>query len=175
MTVQEIITEVRQIVQELDPNNTHAGDNVIVGWINACTLQLCSTISTLPKVSISNIVAAATVTFPTNALKMDYASITDGATPAVHSNLETIDFVNFARISPGWEDQPVSKPQYLVRMTDLTWMMWPNPNATWTGKALTLIGTILPTPLAYPADLSNNPGAMPFPSACSLPLGNKYK
>ena len=149
MNVQSITDETRQICQELDPNNTHASDSVILGWINACTLSLCSAIDTLPKVSVSNIVAASTITFPTNLLKLDFASITDGTT---YFPLETIDFVNFSRINPGYQNQPTSKPAMLIRMTDLDWMMYPAPDATWTGKAMTIIGSVLPTPLTGPTD-----------------------
>ena len=144
MTAQDIIDEVRQICQETDPNNSHATDAVILGWINSATLSLCASIATLPKVSVSGQVAADTLTLPTNLLRMDFASITDGTT---HFPLETIDFVNFVRINPGYENQPHSKPAMLVRMTDLNWMMYPNPDASWTGKALTIIGSVLPTPL----------------------------
>ena len=149
MTVQDIIDEVRQIVQETDPNNTHASDSTILGWINACTLALCSDIKTLPKVSVTGQVAAATLTFPTNLLRLDFASISDGTT---HFPLETMDFVNFARITPDWENQPTNKPNLLIRMTDLNWMMFPNPDATWTGKSLTIIGSVLPTPMTSPND-----------------------
>lgn len=147
MLVSDIITEVRQIVQEMDPLNTHASDSVILGWINACTLQLCSSMSTLPKVTLSTVVAANTISLPTNLIRMDYASISDGNTPPQYSPLKTIDFVNFARISKDWQSQTTDKPSTLVRMTDLDWMMFPNPSAAWVGKALTLIGSTLPTPL----------------------------
>ena len=149
ITVQDITDEVRQICQETDPNSSHATDAVILGWINAATLSLCASIATLPKVSVAGQVAAATITLPTNLLRMDFASITDGTT---HFPLETIDFVNFVRINPGYENQPTSKPNMLVRMTDLNWTMYPNPDATWTGKALTIIGSVLPTPLTSPND-----------------------
>ena len=144
MTAQDIITKTRAIVQESDPNNTHKSDSDILSDINACTLALCSSINTLPKVSVAGQVAAATITLPTNLLRMDFASISDGTT---HFPLDTMDFVNFARITPQWENQPTSKPQILVRMTDLNWMMYPNPDASWTGKSLTIIGSVLPTPL----------------------------
>jgi hypothetical protein len=147
MTVQDIINDVRAQVQETNPNNAHKSDAGILADINACTLQLCSTINTLPKVSVSAIVAADTITLPTNLLRMDYASISDGGTPAVHAILSTIDFVNFCRITAGWEDVEANKPNSLVRMTDLTWMMFPHPSADWVGKALTIIGSVLPTPM----------------------------
>lgn len=147
MLVSEIISETRAIVQEINPNNAHKTDAGILADINACTLQLCSNIATLPKVEVPGIVAADTITLPTNLLKMDYCSISDGGSPAIHSQLSTIDFVNFARIKSGWEDVEANKPDTLVRMTDLTWMMSPKPDATWTGKPLTIIGSVLPAPL----------------------------
>ena len=154
MTLQDIITEVRQICQEVSTTNTHASDSVITGWVNACTLQLCASISTLPKVSVPAIVAAGTITFPTNLLKLDYASIYDGQK---HTKLDTIDFPNFQRITPMWEDQQANKPTTLVRMDDLNWMLWPTPDAASLGKPMTIIGSVLPTPLAYPADLADSP------------------
>jgi hypothetical protein len=151
MTVQDIITEVRGIVQEKNAANAHKSDTSIVDDINSCTLQLCSNIATLPKVPISNIVAADTINLPSNLLKMDYISIADAT--GKKTPLETIDFVNFARITPDWENAVDGKPERLVRMTDLTWMMFPNPDSTWTGKALNIIGTVLPTPLALTTDV----------------------
>ena len=149
MTVQDITNEVRQIVSETDPNNSHASDSIILGWINACTLQLCSSINTLPKVAVAGMTAADDITLPTNLLRMDFASIYDGTT---YFPLDTIDFVNFARMNPGWQNQPDSKPGMLIRMTDLSWKMFPNPDATWMGKALTIIGSVLPTPLTSSSD-----------------------
>lgn len=145
MTAQEIIDEVRQICQETDPNNTHASDSVILGWINACTISLCSWINTLPKVAVTGQVAAATLTFPTNLLRLDYASMYDGT--STYYPLETIDFVNFVRLNPDWENQAVGQPDTLVRMTDLTWKMYPPPDSTWTGKTLSIYGSVHPTAL----------------------------
>ncbi len=147
MTVQNIIDEVRAIVQETDPNNTHKTDAQILDDINLCTTQLCSNLATLPKAELTGVTAADTITIGETLLKLDYASISDGATTPQYSRLETIDFVNFARINPGWENAQDNKPTLLVRMTDQTWMMYPPPDATWTGKALTLIGTVLPAAL----------------------------
>lgn len=144
MTAQDIITEIRQICQQTDENNTSADNNVILGWINACTLQLCSIISTLPKTEVPGIVAAAVIAMPSNLLKLDFASISDGSK---HSPIDSIDFVNFARLNPNWEDTPAGKPINIVRMTDLSWKLWPSPSAAWIGKDLTLIGTVVPTPL----------------------------
>lgn len=152
MTVQDIITRVRQIVQETDANNTHASDSVILGWINACTLQLCSTINTLPKSKSTTTTCADSITLDKSYLRLDYVSVTNGQTPPVHKTLTTIDFSNFSRTTPGWEDQPDDEPSMLVRMTNLTWMVFPNPNATWTGKAMTLIGSVLPADLTLTSE-----------------------
>lgn len=144
MTAQDIINEVRGLVQETDPNNTHRGDDLIVGDINACTLSLCSIIKTLPKEKDATLVAADAITVSSDMLTIDYASISDGATTPKHSPLITTDFVNFSRENPEWEDAVDGKPSHLVRMTDTSWMMWPNPNITWTGKGITLVGSYIP-------------------------------
>jgi hypothetical protein len=101
----------------------------------------------LPKVSVSGIVAADTITLATNLLRIDFASISDGATPPVYTPLETIDFVNFSRIYADWQNRADNKPTHLVRMTDLRWMLQPYPSASWTGKSLTIIGSVLPSPM----------------------------
>jgi hypothetical protein len=144
MTAQDIINEVRAIVQETDPNNTHRSDTLLLVDINACTLSLCNIIKTLPKEKDVTLTAADAVTVSSDMLAIDYASISNGATPAAHSPLETIDFPNFNREHPGWEDTADGQPTHLVRMTDTSWMMWPNPDATWTGKTVTLVGTYVP-------------------------------
>ena len=151
MTLQDIITETRQIVQQTNPNNSQASDSMITAWANLCTMQLCSSLTTLPKESVSGIVAADTITLPGDFLKLDYVSIVDGQ--GLHTNLGTIDFVNFARITSGWEDQEVNKPATLVRMTDTTWMMFPHPSAEWVGKAMTIIGTKLPADMWATSDV----------------------
>ena len=147
MIVQDIITRVRQIVSETDSSNSHASDSVILGWINACTLQLCSTINTLPKSKSITTTCAETITLDKSYLRLDYVSVADASTPPVHKILTTIDFSNFARTSAGWEDQPAGEPSMLVRMTNLDWLVWPKPSAVWTGKAMTLIGSVLPADL----------------------------
>jgi len=144
MTYQEIVDEVRGIIQETDPNNTHVTNTVMLQWANACTLQLMSLIGTYPKTTITSVVAANTITLPETMLRLDYASIVDAN--GKHITLKTIDFNNFARTYPGWEDQEANVPQMLVRLSDTDWMMYPSPNAAFLGKALTLIGSVLPTP-----------------------------
>lgn len=145
MQASEIITEIRQVVQETDEANSHARDSTILGWLNACTLQLCSSIATLPKASSTGVTASATITLATNLLKLDFASIVDAN--GKHTPLETIDFVNFSKLNPTWQDTATGRPEYVVRMTDLSWMLWPNPSSDWSGKTVTLIGSVLPTPM----------------------------
>lgn len=144
MTAQNIIDEVRAIVQETDSSNTHRSDTLILGDINACTLSLCSIIKTLPKEKDTTLDAADAITVSSDMLSIDYASISDDAVTPAHSPLKTIDFPNFIRDNPAWEDASDGKPTHLVRMTDTSWMMWPNPDATWTGKSITLVGTYVP-------------------------------
>lgn len=152
MTVSDIIQEVRQIVQQTNAANSSVSDSILLSWINACTLELCARITTLPKVSVPGITAASTITLSQNLLRLDFASISDGATPPVYRPLETIDFVNFARINPDWQNQIVSQPRQLVRMTDLTWMMFPPPDAIWTGKSVSIYGSVLPTALTLTSE-----------------------
>lgn len=163
MTCQQVIDRVRQIVQETDPTSTHASDSVIVGWINEAITQLCSTLLTLPKELITSVVAAATLDLSYTAiskdlLRIDYASMSDGAATPVWNDLQTIDFTNFCRIFGDWKNQPAGKPTHLVRMTSTSWMMWPTPDATWTGKALTIGGAV------KPADITAS-DAIPLPVA----------
>lgn len=144
MTVAQIVTRVRQIVQQINPNNSVVSDATILGWINECTLVLCSTINTLPKESVGSIVAADTITFDKTLLRIDHAAISDGTT---YFPLKTIDFNNFIRIYPEFLNQTDGKPEMLVRMTDKNWMMFPNPDTTWTGKAVAIYGSVLPDDL----------------------------
>ena len=149
MTLQDIITEVRQICQQTDPNNSQASDSVITGWANDCTIQLCSTIGTLPKETFTE-VAAATISLDTDLIKLDFASISDGTT---YFPLETIDFNTFVRRYPDYQNQSTGKPSILVRMTNTDWMMFPNPDTTWTGKTVTLIGSAVPTAMSATTDV----------------------
>lgn len=144
MTVQAIITRVRQIVQQTNSTNSTVSDSAILGWINECTLQLCSIINTLPKVSVTGIVAAADITLSQSLLRLDFASISDGTT---YFPLETIDFNNFARTCLEWQNQPTGRPTTLVRMTDTSWKMFPAPDATWTGKSVAIYGSVVPADL----------------------------
>lgn len=145
MTAAQIITRVRQIVQQTNPNNSAVSDATILGWINECTLQLCSIIATLPKVSVTGVTAASAITLSQSLLKLDYAAISDGTTKFP---LLLMDFNNFVRKYPEWENQATNKPEILVRMTDTSWMMYPAPDATWSGKAVSLYGSVLPTDLS---------------------------
>lgn len=166
MTVASIIQEARQIFQQTVEANSAITDSQLLQFINECTLQLCSYFNTLPKTSVAGVTAAATLTLDDNLLKLDHASIYDGTT---YFPLETTDFVNFARNNPDWENTPTGKPSVLVRMTDLTWKMYPAPDATWTGKTVSIYGSVLPADLtltteAPPVSLAMHPA---YPHYCA--------
>jgi len=144
MTFQDIIDEVRGLIQETDPLNTHVSDTVMLQWGNACTLQLYSLIGTYPKTKATGIVTAASITLPATMLKLDYVSYKE-ASGTIHV-LKTTDFSNFARLNSDWESTPVNMPEQLVRMGDTTWMLYPNPSAIYTGLPMTVMGTVLPDP-----------------------------
>ncbi len=144
MTFNDIIDEVRGLIQETDPLNTHVSDNLMIQWGNACTLQLYSLIGTYPKTKATGIVTAADITLPTTMLKLDYAAYKE-ANGTIHV-LQTGDFSNFVRVNPAWESTPAGMPEQLIRMGDTDWMMYPNPSAQYQGLETTLMGTILPTP-----------------------------
>lgn len=148
MTLQDIITEVRQICQQTDPNNSQVSDATITGFANDCSIQLVASTGTLPKEEFTT-TASATVTLDTDFIKMDFASISDGTTSFP---LETIDFNTFVRRYPQWQNQPLGKPQLMVRMTDLTWKVWPSPDSTWSGKTITMVGSAVPTPMSSTTD-----------------------
>lgn len=149
MTCQEIITRVREIVQQKTASNSTVTDATILGWINEATLQLCSIIATLPKESITGKTVASTITFDRDVLRLDYAAIQDGTT---YHPLSTIDFNNFVKANPNWQNQSTSKPSVMVRMTNTEWMMWPSPDATWTGKTLSLYGAVQPDDITSTSD-----------------------
>ena len=157
MTSAEIITRVRQIVQETDSANAHAADSTILGWLNEAIIQLVSTIKTLPKESITGEVAASTVTLSADVLRVDYAAISNGATPPVYNLLDTIDFCNFVRLFPLWANQSTGQPTHLVRMTGNDWMMWPSPDATWTGKALLIYAAKKPADMVATTETPSVP------------------
>ena len=94
MTVSEIITEVRAIVQQTNPNNSNITNSSILGWINACTLQLIANLATLPKSTLTGVVLADTITLSQDMLKLDFVSVVHPTT-GKHVPLTTIDFVNF--------------------------------------------------------------------------------
>ena len=144
MTVAQITERVRQIVQQKTAANSIVSDAGILVWINEATLALASMLTTLPKESITGLVVADTITFDRDVLRLDYAAIVDGTNYHV---LDTIDFPNFVRLNPNWQQASAGLPTTLVRMTDLNWMMYPAPDATWTGKTLSLYGSVTPDDL----------------------------
>lgn len=150
MTVQDIITETRQIVQETDPNNTHANDSVITGWINACTLWILSDFKTIIKSLLTGITASEVITLDKELLSIDYASIYDGNK---HYPLYTTDFNNFVKSNPGWEDITSGRPHTLVRMSNLDWKMFPSPDADWVGKIVKIYGSTYPAEVSSPIDV----------------------
>ena len=166
MLVSTITAEARQIFQQTVEANSAITDSQILQWINEATLTLCSYFNTLPKTALAGVTAAATLTLDDNLLKLDHASIYDGVT---YYPLETTDFVNFSRTNPMWENTPTGKPALLIRMTDLTWKMYPAPDATWTGKAVSIYGSVLPADLtltteAPPVSLAMHPA---YPHYCA--------
>jgi hypothetical protein len=86
---------------------------------------------------------------PANLLKLDYASILSHT--GQHLPLTTTDFTNFVRINQGWEDTAPTRPTQLVRMDDTNWMMWPTPDASYLGQAVTVYGTLNPVIAAVPS------------------------
>lgn len=141
LTVQQIIDEARGLIMETDPANSHVTDSTLILWINACTLSLCSYIQSLPKSTISTVVTALNPVLPTALLRLDYASFT--YSDQKHT-LKTIDFINFLKEAPQWENEPEGLPEMMVRMSDTSWMMFPPPSDTYTGLPMTLIGAVLP-------------------------------
>ncbi len=149
MTVAQITERCRQIVQQKTASNSQVTDSSILGWINECTLALCSIISTLPKESITGQVVASTITFARDVLRLDYAAIYDGSN---YHPLSTIDFNNFVKANPNWQNISTGKPAVMIRLTNLEWMMWPTPDSTWTGKTLSLYGAVQPDDLTLTSE-----------------------
>lgn len=149
MTVQEIITEVRQICQETNPNNSHAADSDIIGWINSAILQICANISTLPKEQLIGIITDDEVNLSNDLLVLDYASILKDDK---YYKLESIDFVNFVRLNPEWQNAVRNQPKYFVRLTDLKWMLHPLPTDDWKNLPMTIFGSIKPTSITSTTD-----------------------
>ncbi len=150
MTVAEIIEEARGIIQETDPNNSHVTDAQLLTWINACTLQLCSVTASLPKSRITGVTCASSIAFSTSMLRLDYAAVLDPN--GKYFKLKTIDFVNFNAEHPDWENAESSQPEYLVRLDDVNWMVWPTPDANYDGKAMSIIGAVVPTAVTLTTD-----------------------
>ena len=65
-----------------------------------------------------------------------------------------MDFTNFVRMHPNWEDTDAAKPTNLVKMDTTSWMLYPYPNTDYLGKTITIIGKTLPTPVT---DVSTEP------------------
>jgi len=144
MTAQSIIDRVRQIVQQRTPSNSIKSDPAILGDINECTRVLCSMLTSIPKEEITGVVAASTIILDRDVLRLDYAAIVDGTD---YYLLDTIDFPNFVRLNPNWQNTAEGKPNTLIRMTDLEWRMYPTPDSDWLGKSLSLFGSVTPADL----------------------------
>ena len=141
MLGQQIIDEARGIITETDPANSHVTDPQLLAWVNQCTLQLMSYIGTYPKVKTAT-ACANTITLLENLLSVDYVTVVDKN--GLHRPLKTIDFSNFCRCNNGWEDQSAGTPQWFVRMDVLTWMVFPNPDATFLGNVMNIYAKTLP-------------------------------
>lgn len=150
MTLADIILEVRQICQQTDAANSQASDSSITGWANECTSQLCSILGALPKETFDSVVAADTITLDTDLLRIDYAALYDGN---IYHTLNTIDFPTFAKENPDYPNTPAGQPYLLVRMTNANWEMYPKPDTTWTGRALKLVGSAVPTAMVNTTDV----------------------
>lgn len=151
MTVAEIIAEARGIIQETDEANSHVTNTKLIEWINACTLQLCSTTTSLPKSMVTDKVTASTITLDSSMLRVDYVSYLDPL--GTHTKLETIDFNNFVYEHPDWENQIASRPTKLVRLDDLNWMMWPTPSAEYLNLEMTIVGAKVPASVVNTTDI----------------------
>ncbi len=149
LTVQQIIDEARGLIMETDPANSHVTDSTLLLWINACTLSLCSYIQSLPKSTITSVVTADKPALPTNLLRVDYVSY---LYQDKYHPIKTIDFINFLRENPQWENQPDGVPTYFVRMTDTEWMMYPPPDTAHAGLPMTLIGAVVPDDVVNTTD-----------------------
>lgn len=143
MTYNDIIAEVRGIINETNPANSHVTNAELLNWANECTLYIISQTNSYPKVQFSAN-AASSLTLDEGLLTLDYVSITDPS--GTHRKVIPIDFVSFSRYFPDWENAPAAIPTHLVRMTVTNWSLQPAPNSDYLGAAMTLVGKTRPTP-----------------------------
>jgi len=144
MTVQGVINEVRAMVLETSPANSHFTDANVLTYVNECTLQLMAYLGSFPKVNYT-LTSATTMTMGENLLCLDYAAIQNP--DASYKKLKSTDFDSFVLQNPDWLNAPQGIPTFIIRMDVLNWMLWPVPLAIYTGVPVEIYGKTLPAQL----------------------------
>lgn len=152
MTLQEIVTQFRSIINELDANNSHFSDSQAYVLANEAIRFIVTRLEELP-ISWSTITAAlGDITISSDTLLINEAYILNPDTNK-KTKLEVTDFGYLKHISPTWLSDEASDPKYLVRKGNYAVYLYPQPRTAYIGQSIDLAGVSFPTELSAASDV----------------------
>lgn len=168
-TLANIIADARQHIGQTEESNSQFSDDQLTIWANDAYRDLVATLRHLPvkerDYSISSYSAASgvtlnaeTVTTDTVLLKNPDALNSDGT--AKYQELEIIGLDELIAMDPDYQAVTADMPQYAVRKSTFTLILYPTPKASVKAQTTPLrtYGLELPTELSEDSHTPDLPG-----------------
>lgn len=151
MTLSELVTQVRSIINETDPLNSHFGDSQLTVWINEAIRYIVTRIEELP-ITWSELTAATDdIAISTDTLLINEAYIYNPQS-LKYDLLEVVDYSALKHISPTWLSDDVGTPKYLARKGNFGVYLFPQPDSNYVGQTIKTAGVSFPVQLANDSD-----------------------
>ena len=151
MTLSELITQVRSIINETDSANSHFNDSQITVWLNEAMRYVITRIEELPIKWNDLVSATGDITINSSTLLINEAYILNPDT-SKYDPLEIIDYSTLKYKSPTWLSDDAGQPQFLVKKGNFAVYLYPQPDASYVGQAIKTAGVDFPTELSATTD-----------------------
>ena len=149
MTIAEMITEARSLINITDSSNSPVSDAQLTEWANQFYRRLQAKLGTIPKKERDNTLASGVITLNSRTLYINVARLLDANT-STYKRLTMITLEDLVDKDPDYENTPAAVPTHLVRTGTFTMIAYPTPD---TANATTTIRT---HGQEFPADLTSS-------------------
>ena len=156
MTLAELTTKFRSIINETDSSNSHFTDAQAATMANEAIRFIITRLEELP-IAWSNIVSAlGDITIDTDTLLINEAYILNPET-SKYDKLEICDFGYLKYVSPTWLSDTADTPRYLARKGTFGVYLYPQPKASYVGQNIQLAGVNFPAAVSVGEALPSLP------------------
>lgn len=156
MTLAELITEARSIINQTDPDNSQITDAQLTIWANESYRNIVSGMESLPETTYSLTSALGDITLSTDILTLLRCYMLKQPDNE-YGPLTIIGPDMLESIDGGWLSADVDVPRYFVRKSTFTGYLYPQPNTANIGQAIKLTCLAFPTSLSASSDTPDLP------------------